>query len=246
VTPDLAVLVVTVGAALLSMAVFAVVGGGRRDADAAGKGRRFVLGVGDFLLHWFLWAVSPAERLLLRAGASPDHMNVGGLAFGLTSGVLIGSGRLEAGGWAIMFAGVCDVLDGRLARARNLSSPYGKFIDSTLDRFVEAFAFLGFAVYFRHDPLGACVVTAGLAGSLLVSYAQSRGETVGVSGSGGLMQRAERMVLMTLGCLFDPHVSRGLGRPEGSALLWVLSLIAVGSLGTAVYRTAWIALRLRR
>jgi phosphatidylglycerophosphate synthase len=228
------------------MAAYTLVGRGRPDPDATRKGRRFLLGVGDFLLHWFLWAVGPVERLLLRAGASPDHMNVGGLALGLASGVLIGSGRLEAGGWAIMLAGVCDVLDGRLARARHVESAYGKFIDSTLDRFVEAFAFLGFAVYFRSDPLGACVVTAGLAGSLLVSYAQSRGETVGVSGSGGLMQRAERMVLMTLGCLFDPYLSRWLGRPEGSVLLWALSLIAVGALLTAVYRTAWIALRLRR
>jgi len=246
VSPGAVVLVGTLCAALVSMAVYAVVGGGQPDPDAAGKGRRFLLGTGDFFLHWFLWTIGPVERLLLRAGASPDHMNVGGLVLGLASGVLIGSGRLEAGGWAIMLAGVCDVLDGRLARARNLSSAYGKFIDSTLDRFVEAFAFLGFAVYFRHDALGACVVTAGLAGSLLVSYAQSRGETVGVSGSGGLMQRAERMVLMTLGCLSDPSVSRGLGRPEGSVLLWVLSFIAVGSLGTAVYRTVWIALRLRR
>jgi phosphatidylglycerophosphate synthase len=246
VSAGLLVLLLTLGTALVSMLVFAVVGRGQRDADASRKGLRFALGVGDFLLHWFLWAISPVERLLLRAGASPDHMNAGGLAFGLASAVLIGSGRVEAGGWAVMLAGICDVLDGRLARARNLSSPYGKFIDSTLDRFVEAFAFLGFAVYFRHDALGACVVTAGLAGSLLVSYAQSRGETVGVSGSGGLMQRAERMVLMTLGCLSDPSLSRGLGRPEGSVLLWVLSFIAVGSLGTAVYRTVWIALRLRR
>jgi phosphatidylglycerophosphate synthase len=172
-------------------------------------------------------------------------MNAGGLLFGLASGILIGLGRLEAGGASIAFAGVCDILDGRLARAQKVASPYGKFIDSTLDRFVETFAFLGFAVYFAGRPWGPLVVAAGLGGSLLVSYAQARGETVGVCGSGGLMQRAERLVLQILGCLFDPVLSRWLEKPEGTVLFWVLVVTAAGALGTAVHRTAWIARRLR-
>ena len=58
-------------------------------------------------------------------------------------------------------AGIADILDGRLARARGAASPYGKFIDSTLDRFVETAAFLGFAVYFAERPWGPLVVAAG-------------------------------------------------------------------------------------
>jgi CDP-diacylglycerol--glycerol-3-phosphate 3-phosphatidyltransferase len=244
-SPGLLILVSVLGIALASVPVFAITRRGRKDPDAARKGSTFLLGVGDFLVHWFMWAIGPVERLLLRLGATPDHMNAGGLVFGLLSGVLIGLGHLEAGGWAIAVAGICDILDGRLARAQQLASPYGKFIDSTLDRFVEAFAFLGFAVYFRAEPLGALFATAGLGGSLLVSYAQARGETVGVSGSGGLMQRAERLVLTILGCLLDPTITRAMGWPEGRVLLWVLGLIAVGAMGTAIYRTAWIARRLR-
>ncbi|MGE5125241.1 MAG: CDP-alcohol phosphatidyltransferase family protein [Betaproteobacteria bacterium] len=244
-TPSLLVLGVALAVALSSLVVFRARHGGRRDADAARKGTRFLLGAGDLLLHWFLWAIGPAERALTRAGAKPDHMNAAGLALGLLSGVLIAGGRIEAGGWAIALAGVCDVLDGRLARAQRLSSPYGKFIDSTLDRFVETFAFLGFAVYFADRAWGPLVVAAGLGGSLLVSYAQARGETVGVSGSGGLMQRSERLVLSTLGCLFDPLLSRAAGRPEGTVLLWVLGLIAAGAFATAIHRTVWIARRLR-
>jgi phosphatidylglycerophosphate synthase len=142
-------------------------------------------------------------------------------------------------------SGVCDVLDGRLARAEGLANAYGKFIDSTLDRFVETFAFLGFVAYYRLDPIGAFVAAAALAGSLLVSYAQARGETVGVSGSGGLMQRAERFALTVLGSLLDPTLSRALGRPEGTVLFWVLAAIALGAFLTAVHRTVWIARRLR-
>lgn len=241
----LVVVAVVLGAALLSMPVFALVERGRRDADARRKGSSFLLGGGDFLIHWFMWAISPAERALVRLGATPDQMNAAGLAFGLLGGVLVGLGHLEAGGGAIALAGTCDVLDGRLARARGLASAYGKFIDSTLDRFVETFAFLGFVAFYRDQPTGAFAAAAGLAGSMLVSYAQARGETVDVSGSGGLMQRAERLVLTILGCLVDPSLSRALGRPEGAVLLWVLGVIAAGSLGTAVYRTVWIARKLR-
>ena len=244
-SPTLLALALVFGAALLSMPVFALVGRGRRDADAVRKGSTFLLGVGDFLVHWFLWAITPAERALLRAGAGPDHMNALGLLFGLASGIAIAVGRLELGGAAIALAGVCDILDGRLARARQVASPYGKFIDSTLDRFVETAAFLGFAVYFAGRPWGPLVVAAGLGGSLLVSYAQARGETVGVSGSGGLMQRAERLVLQILGCLFDPALCRWLSLPEGTVLFWVLVVMAVGALGTACHRTVWIARRLR-
>src|SRR5512147_2189849 len=157
---------------------------GYRDPDASQKGTRFLLGLGNFLVHWFMWAIGPLERTLLRIGATPDHMNVAGLACGLLSGIAIATRRLELGGWAILAAGVCDVLDGRLARELKASSRYGKFIDSTLDRFVETFAFLGFVVYYASWLGGAFVVAAGLGGSLLVSYAQARGETVDVSGSG--------------------------------------------------------------
>jgi CDP-diacylglycerol--glycerol-3-phosphate 3-phosphatidyltransferase len=245
VTTRLVILGVTLSVALASLAVFGLRHAGQRDADAARKGTRFLLGAGDLFLNWFLWAIGPLERALLRAGAGPDHMNAAGLALGLASGALIAIGHVEAGGWAIALSGVCDVLDGRLARARQASSPYGKFIDSTLDRFVETFAFLGFAVYLGDRPWGPLVVAAGLGGSLLVSYAQARGETVGVSGSGGLMQRSERIVLSALGCLFDPLLSRAAGLREGSVLLWVLALIAAGAFATAIHRTVWIARRLR-
>jgi CDP-diacylglycerol--glycerol-3-phosphate 3-phosphatidyltransferase len=126
-----------------------------------------------------------------------------------------------------------------------VASPYGSFVDSTLDRFVEVFAFLGLVVYFRDRPMGAFLSAASLAGALLVSYAQTRGEVVGVKGSGGLMQRAERLVLMCLACLSDPSLSAWRGWREGTLLLWALAFMAVGTFGTAIHRTVWIARRLR-
>jgi|SRR5215470_14302920 len=237
-------LLVAIGAALASMPVYALVRGGP-DADAQKKGSTFLLGAGDFFLHWFLWVVSPLERLALALGLGPDFFNFAGLGLGLASGVLIALGRREAGGLAILLGGVCDILDGRLARALKVDSPYGKFIDATLDRFVEVFVLLGFVFALRGLTWGPLVAAAAVSGSLLVSYARARGETVGVLCKEGLMQRGERLVLVCLACFLDGPLSARLGQPVGFVSLWVLGLIAAGSLLTAAHRTVWIAARLR-
>jgi len=237
-------LLVAVGLALASMPVYALRGGGP-DADARRKGATFFLGAGDFLLHWFMWLLTPLERLALKLRLRPDFFNFAGLIFGALSGALIASGRLELGGVGILLGGVCDILDGRLARGMNVDSSYGKFIDSTLDRFVEVFALLGFVVALRGFPQGPLVAASALSGSLLVSYARARGEVVGVLCREGLMQRGERIVLLCVACFIDRPISARLGRPEGFVSLWVLGAIAAASLATAAYRTAWIARRLR-
>lgn len=242
-TPFIVFLAV-MGAAVLSMLVYAVRGRGR-DADADGKGSQFLMGVGDFFVHWFMWALLPAERLFLRMGLTPDFFNFAGLFCGLASGVFIGAGWLEWGGLFIALGGVADIFDGRIARARKLASPYGTFIDSTLDRFVEVFAFLGFVVYLRRLPLGPFLATAALAGSLLVSYTRARGESLGVTCKEGLMQRAERLVLTFLACMLDAPVTRSAGWTEGTLVGGILALIAAGTFVTAAHRTIWISARLR-
>jgi CDP-diacylglycerol--glycerol-3-phosphate 3-phosphatidyltransferase len=241
--PVLALLGLVAGA-VLSMVVYAAAGA-RRDADADRRGSRFLLGVGDFLVHWFLWLISPVERLSLRAGLGPDFYNVAGLLFGLASGLAIALGRLGWGATGIALGGVCDIMDGRMARARALVSPYGAFIDSTLDRFVEVFIFLGFVFELRGFAYGPLAAAAAITGSLLVSYTRARGESVGVLCKEGLMQRAERMVLTFAACLFDRPLTAVVGWPPGTLVLWILALIAAGTFATAAHRTLWIAGKLR-
>ena len=240
----LAVLAAVISAALLSM-VFYRLRGGARDADADGKGAQLFLGFGDFLLHWFLWAVDPAVGVSLRLRLTPDFYNFAGLVLGIVSGVLIAQGDLQLAGWAIALGGVCDILDGRIARLTGVASAYGDFIDSTLDRFVEAAVFLGFILYLRGTAQGPFLAAAALAGSLIVSYTRARGEVHGVNCSGGLMQRGERLVLTCLVCLVDPPLTARLGWPAGTAVQWTLGLIAVTTLATAAHRTVWISRRLR-
>lgn len=230
----------SIAAAILSMLAYAALGK-RPDADATKKGSQLFLGVGNFLVHWFMWVLSPVERSALSLGLRPDVFNFIGLGLGAASGVAIALGHLEIGGAAIALGGVADIMDGRVARAQHLDSEYGKFIDSTLDRFVEVFAFLGLVYYLRSFSYGPLVAAAALSGSLLVSYARARGESLGVLCKGGLMQRAERMVLTCLACLLDGWATRALQLAPGSVVLGVLTLIAGGTFVTASHRTVWIS-----
>lgn len=235
---------VFLGVAVASMPVYALLGR-RTDPDATRRGSSFLMGAGDFLVHWFMWFMTPAERLFLRLGWPPDVFNFAGLLFGLLAGVFIGLGHLALGAWMLTLTSMCDVFDGRIARATRSTSDYGGFLDSTLDRFVESFAFIGFAVFLRHLPVGPAAATTALAGSLLVSYARARGESLGVTCKEGLMQRAERLVLMTLACLLDPVVVGATHHQRGRLVFWAMVLIAAGTFLTAAQRTFWISQRLR-
>jgi len=192
-----------------------------------------------------MWAIDPCVTASVRFGLTPDFYNYAGLALGAASGGLIADGQLEWGGWAIILGGLCDVLDGRIARLTGAASDYGDFIDSTFDRFVEAFIFLGFAVWLRATAFGAVLAAAALAGSFLVSYARARGEVLGVDCAGGLVQRGERLLLTLLACLLDRALCARFGWAQGTVAQATLVLLAATSFLTAAQRTVWIARRLR-
>jgi CDP-diacylglycerol--glycerol-3-phosphate 3-phosphatidyltransferase len=239
---DLSVLLGILGLALASMPVYGARAAGRSDPLEVAHRGSFVLG--GFVRNWFYWFVGPVERASLALRLSPTAFNLLGVAFGIASGVAFAVGALGLGGWAVLLGGAADVLDGRIARAQGVEGPRGAFLDSTLDRFAEVGAFVGLAVYFQESMPALVAVAAGLGGSLLVSYARARGESVGVVCKVGVMQRAERLLLIGFGGILDPMVGAGAGWSEGTLLLALLVLVAAGTIGTAVYRTIWIAARL--
>jgi phosphatidylglycerophosphate synthase len=190
-------------------------------------------------------ALPPLEAAAVWLGLTPDVLNFLGLGFGVLSGALIWLGQPEEGGLALAFSGAADVLDGRIARCLGLVSRYGQFIDSTLDRFVEVSIFLGLVHYLREHPWGPLAAAAALSGSLLVSYTRARGESVGIVCTVGLMPRGVRVGLTVTACLLDRWISRLYDVPSCSLLFMIVILIAFGTFATAVYRTWWIARRLR-
>lgn len=239
---DVVIFIGILAVALASMPLYAVTGARRRDPlDVAERGT-FVLG--PFLRSWFYWFVRPVEVIAVAARVSPTAFNLLGVVFGVAAGVAFAMGHLVLGGWAVLLGGIADVLDGRIARALGVAGSRGAFLDSTLDRFAEVGAFVGLAVYFQASTLALVVVVTGLGGSLLVSYARARGESVGVVCKVGVMQRAERLLSIGLGGVLDPAVSAAAGWDEGTLLIALLTVVAVGTVGTAAYRTVWIARRL--
>ncbi len=244
-TTSLQVLLAVLAAAVLSMPVYALSGTRRRpdplESDVRGS---FILG--SFVRSWFYWAVGPVVRMSVVVGLGPTFYNLLGVAFGIGAGIAFATGHVTLGGWGVLLGGVADVLDGRVARAREIADRAGAFLDSTLDRFAEVGAFVGLAVLFRSSAPSVALAVTAMGGSLLVSYARARGESQGVVCKLGIMQRAERLLLLGFGGLLDPTVAGVWGGGEvGTLLVPILAIVAVGTIGTAIYRTAWIARALR-
>jgi CDP-diacylglycerol--glycerol-3-phosphate 3-phosphatidyltransferase len=214
----------------------------REDPNEIGDRGSFVLG--SFVRNWFYWFIWPIERVSLAIGLSPTAFNLLGVAFGGIAGACFATGRVNLGGWFVLLGGAADVLDGRIARAQGKANQTGAFLDSTLDRFAEVGAFIGLAVLFRASAVELAVVVTALGGSLLVSYARARGESLGVVCKVGIMQRAERLMLVGFGGIFDPAVTVWRGWEPGTLLVGLLAVVAVGTVATAIYRTIWIANRL--
>lgn len=230
---------------LLTMPAYAVIHRRRPvDPDVARRPTTFLLGT--WVRDWLMWLIGPVERLLVRGHASPDFFNYLGGALGLAAGIAYARNELAIGGWLILLGGLADIIDGRIARARGIASDYGEFLDSMLDRFAEMFAFLGLALYFEPSPWAMTATVLASGGSMMVSYARAKGEGVGVVCRGGVMQRAERLVLLGLASLLDDVVIRAFDWPAGMLLLGAITLIGLGSVGTAVYRTVYIARALRQ
>ncbi|MDE2773640.1 MAG: CDP-alcohol phosphatidyltransferase family protein [Gemmatimonadota bacterium] len=220
------------------------------DPLAAADQRTFLFG--SFLRDWFYWFLGPVVRLSVALRLSPLFWNLAGVVFGTTAGVCFALDRPALAGWAVVMGGIADILDGRVARYHKIASRRGAFLDSTLDRFAEAAVFVGLAVRFADNSWALTLVVAALAGSLLVSYTRARGESLGVLCKLGVMQRAERLILLGFGGILDQAASAAwIEAPwaeatGGTLLVPVLGLIAVGTLATAIFRTVWISRRLPR
>lgn len=240
---DLLFLLAVLALSFASMAVFGL-RYDRNSTDPLESKERGTFVLGGFARSWFYWVVGPAVQLALKARLSPFFFNLAGAVLGAGAGWAFAVGKPVLAGWLVLLGGSADVFDGRVARSLGLASPKGAFLDSTLDRFAEVGVFAGLAVYFHAWPMTSLMVALALGGSLLVSYTRARGESQGITCRFGIMQRAERLLLLGFGGLLDPSVARWLGQPPGTLIALVLILIATGTIATAIYRTAWIATRL--
>ena len=148
---------------------------------------------------------------LEEAKVTPDALTISGVGLCIAGSVAV---FFEYVGWGFYWLGavlfvvgsVLDILDGALARSRGIGSPFGAFLDSTVDRVGEGFMIGAIGlVLMRHDQMwGVALAFAAIAGSFLVSYARARAEALGLRGDVGLGSRAERVVVITTGLVLAP------------------------------------------
>jgi CDP-diacylglycerol--glycerol-3-phosphate 3-phosphatidyltransferase len=186
---------------------------------------------------WLVGLLSTANRIakfFAGLNVSPNVLSILGVLAGIGAGLLYALGHP---GWAAILTTVCgvfDILDGKVAAQANKKSLYGAIFDSTLDRYSEFFIYLGLAVYFRNRwPLWILFFT--FLGSAMVSYTRARAEGLGIDCRVGVMQRAERLILLVLATLV------GIGfKVFDAAMIVALIAIAVFSNITAFQRTFYV------
>lgn len=184
--------------------------------------------------------VEPTARWLLRRGVTPDAVTVAGTV-GAVAGsvVLIPLGHLFAATLVVWFFVVLDMLDGAMARARGISSPFGGVLDSVCDRIADGALFAAIAWWAgaNERPLLAALALFCLVAGQVVSYVKARAEAAGLRADGGLLERTERLVIGLVGLGLT-----GLGVPYAlDVALWVLalgSLLTVAQRLVAVIRSA--------
>ncbi|HEX2608762.1 MAG TPA: CDP-alcohol phosphatidyltransferase family protein [Flavisolibacter sp.] len=167
--------------------------------------------------------IDPLVKGLIRIGFTPNTVTIIGFFLNIGVAVIFVMGAEEGNrgdfsyiGWAgglILFAGLFDMMDGQVARVGKMSSSFGAFLDSVLDRYSELFMFLGICYYLvaHHYLLSSLFAFIGLIGSMMVSYARARAEGLGIECKGGLMQRPERIVLIGTAALACGIISKYIG-----------------------------------
>lgn len=171
----------------------------------------------------------PVGAQLRRAGVTADQLTAAGLVLAVGACVAIGGGALRAGFLLVLAAGVPDALDGAVAKAWGTSSRRGAFFDSVADRVTDALLLGGVAWHLSTELGGhaALLPMAVLAASMLVSYERAKAESLGYDARGGLMERAERVLVLAFGLLFDSLLV---------AVLWLMLVLTVLTAGQRFMR----------
>jgi phosphatidylglycerophosphate synthase len=167
----------------------------------------------DKLQQLIYLVINPVVKGLIKIGLTPNAVTL--IGFALNIGVVIifiagveegNRGDLSYVGWAgalILFAGLFDMLDGQVARLGGMGSRFGALFDSVLDRYSEMVLFFGICYYLigHHYFLSSIFAFIALIGSMMVSYVRARAEGLGIECKGGLMQRPERVVIISVSAL---------------------------------------------
>ena len=171
--------------------------------------------------------LKPIGNSIKKTGVTADMITAAGIVMACCAAFTIGAGWLNLGLLFLILTGIPDLIDGAVAKAWGQSSLRGAFFDSVSDRLTDGLLFGGVAWYLTWSDARPWVVmlpVAAYVSASLVSYIRAKGDALGFDATGGLVERAERFILLGLGLLFSP------------LLLIVLAVIIVLNVITAAQR----------
>jgi CDP-diacylglycerol--glycerol-3-phosphate 3-phosphatidyltransferase len=160
-------------------------------------------------------------RLIVRGLAlsriNPNVLTFFGLLVNIAAASFLAAGRFRTAGLVIIFAGLFDMVDGRVARATNQVTRFGGFFDSVLDRYSDLALLMGLLVYYGtiNRPLYVVLTAIVMTASVMISYSRSRAENIIPRCKVGFLERPERVVLLILGALFD----------RMAPVLWIIAVL---------------------
>jgi CDP-diacylglycerol--glycerol-3-phosphate 3-phosphatidyltransferase len=175
------------------------------------------------------WLLDRIVGALAATGINPNLLTLLGLLVNFGAAANFAVGNFRAGAIIIFFAGFLDMLDGQVARRQNRVTAFGAFYDSTLDRYADMALYMGLLVYYSVNGRTPYVVLSAIAtaGSVMVSYARARAESLIPLCKVGFMERPERMVLLIIGGAFN-HMAQ---------VLWVIAIVSTITVFHRIYFT---------
>jgi CDP-diacylglycerol--glycerol-3-phosphate 3-phosphatidyltransferase len=193
----------------------------------------------------FLRLIDPIAEFLIRQGVSPNTITTIGTLCSVIAGGIYAAGHIRTAGVVLGLTAAFDILDGTVARRSGKSSVFGAFYDSTLDRVADGAVLGGLAVFFaRNDVLNGVPQWAGtpmvavtlfcIIATFLTSYTRARAEALGIDAKVGIMQRPERVVLLTV-----PQALFGLAL-DGWVLMVIVATLTVTAWWTAAQRIVYV------
>jgi CDP-diacylglycerol--glycerol-3-phosphate 3-phosphatidyltransferase len=151
------------------------------------------------------WLLDKIVSVIAATGINPNVLTFLGLLVNFAAAASFAVGKFFPGALIIFFAGFLDMLDGQVARKQKRVTAFGAFYDSTLDRYADMALYMGLLVYYSVSGRTPYVILAAVAtaGSVMVSYARARAESLIPLCKVGFMERPERLVLLIIGGAFN-------------------------------------------
>lgn len=168
--------------------------------------------------------VDPLGATLQRHGVTANVLTSVGVVLAAVTAALIAVGELRPAFVVLLAAGAADLLDGPVANAEGPASRRGAFFDSTADRVTDTLVLAGVVWFFIDDERGllAMVPVAVMAVSWLISYQRAKAESLGFDAKGGVMERAERVVALSVGLVIPSALT---------AVLWIMLALTLATAG---------------